>query len=130
MVLDTLRASDAWNIQAEWTALDSLSKLIAPRQFQQYVLTGTFLEHSKRSNVHYMFRKSRPTVALGTTRDGGLKILACLCLHPIGHYAGSFAGCLVPTDDVIAHVTLMRGDEHKFWGKANQHPSYALESGI
>jgi hypothetical protein len=37
---------------------------------------------------------------------------------------------MCPTDDVIAHLMLMRGDEALLWRKANQHPSWVPESGI
>jgi hypothetical protein len=31
---------------------------------------------------------------------------------------------------VVAHLMLMRGDEHLFWRKANQHPPYQPEAGM
>jgi len=37
---------------------------------------------------------------------------------------------MVPTDDVIAHLMLMRADEHGFWKRANQHPLDRLEAGL
>ena len=91
--------------------------------------TNSFLETSKKSNVTYLFRKAKPTIAL-KSGDKGVKILTVLCLHPIGHYAETFAGCMVPTDDVIAHLQMMRGDEHKFWSKSNHHESHDITSGI
>jgi len=59
-----------------------------------------------------------------------VRILACLCAHPIGFYTGSWAGALVPTDDVMAHLLLVRGDEHEFWKQCNQHHPLAPESGL
>lgn len=32
--------------------------------------------------------------------------------------------------DVIAHLALMRGDEHMFWKRSNQHPPYRPEAGL
>lgn len=128
--LDTLGASQAWSIRAEFTALARLKTLITPVAFRYYVLTGSFIETSPRSNVIYMFRKCRPTVAIGRVDNDNTKILAALCLHPIGYYEHTFAGSMVPTDDVIAHLLMMRGDEHKFWAHANQHPPEAAEAGI
>jgi hypothetical protein len=29
---------------------------------------------------------------------------------------------MCPTDEVIAHLLLMRGSEEKYWANANQHP--------
>ena len=127
--LDTLNASDAWGIEQEAAAIQTLAALLRHRQFKQYMLTGMFMEASARSGVHYLFRKLRPTIAI-TTRGTGSRILCALCLHPIGYYAGSWAGAMTPTDDVIAHLMLMRGDEHMFWRRANQHPPYAREAGI
>lgn len=37
---------------------------------------------------------------------------------------------MVPTDDVIAHLLLMRGDERLFWRRANQHHPLDPESGL
>jgi type III restriction enzyme len=48
--------------------------------------------------------------------------LCALCLHPIGYYGDTWAGVMCPTDEVIAHLLMMRGSEEKFWANANQHP--------
>jgi hypothetical protein len=37
---------------------------------------------------------------------------------------------MVPTDDVIAHLMLMRGDEHMFWRRCNQHQPWTKEAGV
>lgn len=37
---------------------------------------------------------------------------------------------MTPTDDVIAHLTLMRGDEPMFWRRANQHGPDRPEAGL
>lgn len=129
ILLSTLGAADAWGIEQEALAIDTLGKMLPHRLFKQYLLTGMFMERSKRSGVHYVFRRLRPTVAL-STRTGIAKILCTLCLHPIGYYAGSWAGAMCPTDDVIAHLALMRGDEHMFWRRANQHSPQRRESGL
>lgn len=130
MALQTLGASDAWGIEQEARAVDTLGGMIKHRQFKQYMLTGTFLEHSKRSGVHYLFRRLRPTIAIGNGRNGDVITLAALCLHPIAYYQGSWAGAMCPTDDVIAHLAMMRGDEHGFWKRSNQHPPYRPEAGV
>lgn len=128
-IINTGIASHAWNLDAEIKALERLKQLIDHNAFATYMLTGTFAESSKRSKVIYMFRRCRPTLACRETAIG-TKILAALCLHPIGYYGESYAGCLVPTDDVMAHLLLMRGDEHKFWAKANHHPLWAAQAGV
>jgi hypothetical protein len=150
--LQTLGSSDAWGIEQEYKAVDLLATLVSHRQFKQYMLTGSFLETSRRSRVTYMFRRLKPTVALGVhgtnpefvDLPGGkrrrvptlgrvgnqLRVLAALCLHPIAYYAGSWAGAMCPTDDVVAHLMLMRGDEAMFWRRANQHPAWLPEAGL
>ena len=57
-------------------------------------------------------------------------MLCAPCLHPIAYYDGSWAGAMCPTDDVIAHLALMRGDEHMFWRRANQHAPWRREAGV
>lgn len=127
--LTTLFAADAWGIEQESNAVHLLGSMLRHRQFKQYLLTGMFMEQSERSGVHYLFRKLRPTLAI-TWKPGHGKILCALCLHPIGYYDGSWAGAMTPTDDVIAHLALMRGDEAMFWRRANQHPAWVREAGI
>ena len=129
MLLDTLGASFVWPLEAEQKATEKLGEAIGPDRLTLYLLTGCFLETSKRSGVTYMFRKSRPTLAL-TTRNDEVKILCALCLHPVGLYAGTWAGCLTPSDDVFAHLILMRGDEPKYWARASQHAAYRPEAGL
>ena len=69
----------------------------------------------------YLFRKGRPTVALREVEEGSYPLCA-LCLHPIGYYGETWAGVMCPTDEVIAHLLMMRGSEEKYWANANQHP--------
>jgi len=137
----TLGASDVWGIEQEAAAVQTLARHLRHRQFKQYLLTGSFMERSLRSGVHYLFRRLRPTIAI--TANGGpchldrhrgdrdkLRILAALCLHPIAYYSESWAGAMCPTDDVLAHLMLMRGDEPMFWRRANQHAAYRPEAGL
>jgi hypothetical protein len=126
----TMGCSIAWSAAAECKAMEKLGDLIPDHLFRGYFLTGMFLETSKRSGVTYLFRRLKPTVALRPGRDGDMRIIACLCMHPIGHYADSWAGALCPTDDVICHLLLMRSDEAFFWKKANQIPAYRPEAGL
>lgn len=125
MMLNTLGASRGWLIEAEYKAQLKLAELVGEWKFRCYSLTGTFLESSKRSGVAYLFRRLRPTIAI---KDQ--KALCALCLHPIGYYAQTWAGCMTPTDDVIAHLVMMRGDEPKFWANANQHPVWHPSAGV
>lgn len=127
--LTTLGAADAWGLEQEEKAMQLLATLATPRQYRQYVLTGTFLERSPRSGLTYLFRRLRPTVALDTS-SGTARIRCCLCMHPIAYYAGSWGGAMCPTDDVIAHLMMMRGDEPMFWRRSTQHPAYRPEAGL
>lgn len=129
LMIGTLQASAAWGVEQEAKAVDLLAGMIRHHMFKAYLLTGMFLETSPRSGLHYLFRRLRPTVVL-SAKGESLRILTCLCMHPIGYYAHTWAGAMTPTDEIIAHLAMMRGDEHLFWKRANQHhPSHA-EAGL
>lgn len=133
MQLSTMLCSSAWGIEQEGKAVHLLGTLISHHQFKSYLLTGMFLERSRRSGLTYMFRKLRPTVVLDARSerdDENTRILCALCLHPIAYYSDTWAGAMTPTDDVIAHLMLMRGDEPMFWRRANQHPPGRPEAAI
>lgn len=114
--LNTVFCSVAWKFDAEVKAVEKLASLVAGHKLQSYIMAGCFVETSKRSGITYMFRRLRPTVAIRNER-----ILAALCRHSIGYYAGTWAGVMVPTDEVVAALLLMRGDEPGFWRDSNQH---------
>lgn len=117
--LATMDAAAVYPLQAEEAALVCLSGMVSNQQMRTYVLTGGFVETSRRSLCRYLFRRCRPTVVFGQKND--FMPIAALCLHPIGYYNGSFAGALAPSDDVVAQLTLMRADEKRFWRQAHQH---------
>lgn len=125
----TMGCADAWGIEQESAALSTLAGLLPHHAFKRYLLTGMFLESSERSGVTYCFRRLRPTVAISVV-TGESRILCALCLHPIAYYSGTWAGAMCPTDDVIAHLMLMRGDERLFWARANQHHPMRPEAGL
>lgn len=128
--LRTLGCADAWGIEQETRATELLASLLTPRQLKHYMMTGSFLETSPRSKVTYLFRRLKPTVAIVADGAERMRILCCLCLHPIAYYAGSWAGAMTPSDDVVAHLSLMRGDEAMFWRRANHHPAWRPEAGL
>ena len=119
--LRTLEAAAVWPVEAEQKAQKKLASLIPEDLFELYLLTGHFPETSKRSQVTYLFRKGRPTIAIRENEECSYWLCA-LCLHPIGYYGDTWAGVMCPTDEVIAHLLMMRGSEEKFWANANQHP--------
>jgi hypothetical protein len=123
-------ASPAWSVDAECRAIDKLRSLVTEQAFKCYFTSGMFLETSPRSRVTYMFRKLRPTVALRPNEDGNFVPIAFLCLHPLAYYEQSWAGSMVPTDDVVAHLMLMRGDEARFWRKSNHHSIADATAGV
>lgn len=129
--LNTLVACLNWEPAAESTAQQCLFGMISEHQQRTYVVGGAFAETSKRSGVTYIFRRGRPTLAVKLDPDGGCnRLLAALCLHPIAYYKDSFAGAMVPSDEVIAHLSLMRGDEKMFWRKANHHSADSAACGL
>lgn len=127
--LRTLGCSDAWGIEQESNAVHTLAGLVRHRQFKQYMLTGMFIESSPRSGVSYVFRRLKPTVAIRAIGEE-TRIMCALCMHPIAYYEGSWAGAMCPTDDVIAHLMLMRGDEPMFWKRSSQHPATSPAAGL
>lgn len=132
--IDSVKASGAWSLRAELKAMEKLKSFIDEEQYRQYVLTGSFMERSKRTGLCYLFRKGKPTVCVRySQRDDEFvqtRFLGALCLHPIGYYQGTWAGVLVPTDDIIAHLLMMRSDEYLYWKKANVHPMHEIQAGI
>jgi hypothetical protein len=130
-LLMTIGVSMNWDMEAELTAQAKLADMLAsqPHKMKQYLQTGMFLEKSDRSNVMYILRRCRPTLAVSMSTPG-LKVMCALCMHPIGYYEGSFAGGMVATDDVIAHLTLIRGDEWFYWKSCNQHSPWLPEAGL
>jgi hypothetical protein len=134
MALRTIGVSRNWDYGAELKAMEKLETLLPEHLFRYYIFTGSFIERSPRSHVLYMFRRCRPTLAMSDRphngHEGHLRCLAAMCLHPIGYYAGTFGGAMVPTDDVIAHLMMMRGDEHHYWKCCNQHSMWTPEAGL
>lgn len=122
IMLRNYNAAWAHDLEAETTAMLTLSQHITTEQMRQYMVLGQFLEKSKRSGVHYIFRRVAPTIALRPSLDGQhMKCIAVLCMHPIAYYRETTVGAMTPTDDVLAHLLLMRGDEVMLWRRANQH---------
>ena len=93
------------------------------------MITPSYLgETIEYSSLH----ACRSTLEDPTDMDhsGGVRILACLCMHTIGYYRDTWAGALCPTDDVIAHLILCRGDERLYWSRCNQHAPGRPEAGL
>jgi hypothetical protein len=122
IALMSIQATWAHDFETEAVAMMSLGEQLTTEQLRQYLLLGQFLERSKRSGVSYVFRRARPTIAMKSNLTGDhMRVLAVLCMHPIGYYHGTTIGAMTPTDDVLAHLMLMRGDEAMYWRRCNQH---------
>ncbi len=133
----TIGACDAWELESEYRARETLRAMLSDRQWMHYEMTGSFFESSPRSGLTYVVRRLRPTIALsprGPNGDGdadtNMRCLAVLCLHPIGFYSETWAGCMVPSDDVIATLCWIRGDEAGLWKHANQHRPSSAQAGL
>lgn len=129
LLLQTLEATRHCSIAAERRAQRRLRALLTDEQWRSYVVAGEFFERSRRSGVLYWFRRLRPTIAL-TLRRGGRGIRVALCSHLVGYHYETFAGYLPPSADVLAHLALMRADEHRFWKTAEPHPLGDLRAGV
>lgn len=109
----------------EIKAMISLKARINENQWDSYLLSGGFPETSARSKVTYILRKGLPTIAIRCRPkpEGGEEriFLAALCSHPLGWFEGTHVGAYPPTDEVIANLLAIRGDEHTLWKKSNQH---------
>ncbi len=132
LMMRTLLASGAYPIEAEFAAQERLAELTTTWQFRSYLMTGMFSERSKRSQARYIFRRQRPTLVMLPWNPGEepANPVCALCMHPVGYYERSFAGAMVPTDDIIAHLLLMRADEHEYWRRSNQHSIWRKEAGV
>lgn len=120
--------------EAELRAMESLKEKINAQQYRTYVLSGMFIERSPRSDLHYIFRKGRPTLVLSfhgeEAKEAGGRVIAALCMHAMGFYQFSHVGVCCPSDEVIAQLLYMRGDEHGFWKKSGQWKASDPRSGI
>jgi hypothetical protein len=124
--LDTIIVrGGAMNWDVEITAMASLQQKITDGQWASYVLSGAFPETSERSGVTYILRRGFPTIAMRekVLDDGKVqrKFLAAMCLHGVGYYEDTWAGCQPPSDEVISHLMMIRADEHGFWKRSGQH---------
>lgn len=105
--------------QAELKAQEKLRTLITENQYSSYVLSGTFVEIGK-SGVWYALRRGLPTIAFRYREDDhAADILTALCMKPMGGHVHSFAGVMVPTDEIITTVLLIQADEPELWKRAN-----------
>jgi hypothetical protein len=119
--------------KAETQAREWLNEALSGRQRRELLLTGGF-EEVGRSGVRYLIRANRPTVAYRQVvlpnRMRDIRFLAALCLHPLGYYDMTFAGCMPPSDEMLAHLQMIRADEKYYWRKCGQHGVGDPRSGL
>lgn len=116
--------------QAELKAQEKLRTLLTENQYSSYVLSGTFIEIGK-SGVWYALRRGLPTIAFRYRKDDHeADVLTALCMKPMGGHVHSFAGVMVPTDEVITTVLLIQADEPELWKRANHLPIEDPVSGL
>jgi hypothetical protein len=129
MLVNTMDCSYVWGLEQEYNAMQLLGTLVKHHQLKMYILTGMLPVRSQRSGLMYIFRRLKPTIVI-SQRGGTQRCIAALCLHSIGYYEGTWAGVMCPTDEVIAHLQLMRADEHYYWRCSNQHAIKSPQAGI
>jgi hypothetical protein len=126
MITHTHNFAMRTSLRAERQALRKLKELITIDDFEHYCVSGSLVAKG-RSGTEYLIRKHRPTIAMSGTTD---RTLCTLCFHPVGYYFPSWVGALCPTDEVIAHLLFIRGDEHQFWKRSTQHSLDDPQSGV
>lgn len=130
LLLRTLRFVTKTPVSAEERALEKLKSLIPSEEFDRYLQCGVITETGK-SGIVYLIRKLRPTIAVRCDDDKQTcRFLCALCLHPLGYYEESWVGAMTPTDEVVTHLLLIRGDEPRLWKKANHIPMDQPNSGV
>jgi hypothetical protein len=78
-----------------------------------------FVERGPQSDLLYLFRRGLPILTFRAD-ETMVHPRAALCLHPLAYYAGTHAGAMPPSDEVLALLLMMRADEPYLWRKANQ----------
>ncbi len=116
--------------EAELKAQKKLKKILRSMQYRDFILTGCFSEANTKSGIIYLLRKGLPTLAFRKDKEKGFRFIAALCMHPLGYLDRSFAGLLVPSDELIAHLLYIRADEYRFWKKSNHHSIHHSEAGL
>jgi hypothetical protein len=106
--------------KAELRAMRKLQTHVDEYQYAQYVITGTFLEVSERTNLKYLLRKGFPILVF-TSEPQRFKFVIGLCVHMGKGKPGYWRGELCPTDDVIAQLLYIRHAEDVLWSKAAKH---------
>ena len=135
MYFNTYEAAGVYNLKSEMRAMELLRSKTTEEQYVKYVTTGMLIEQSKKSGLHYIFRRLRPTLVFRKTpgdpekkTDDTYKYITALCAHPVGYYGFSWAGVQTPTDDIVSHLLYMRGDEYRFWKKSSKHPRKNMQA--
>lgn len=134
LYLNTWDAAQVYSVETETKAMECLKPKVTEEQFKRYFCTGMLVERSKKTGLLYIFRRCRPILVYREKKhvDGYVdyKFVASLCIHAQGYYQCSWAGTLVPTDDVIAQLLMMRADEKTLWRRATQHTRFSPQADV
>ena len=117
------------SVKAEQQAQLRLCEALSEQQRDCYFLNDAFIELG-RSGLFYVLRRNRPTLAVRPNKDGSERPLCALCLHPTGYYMDTWAGIMPPSDEVLAHLLMIRASEKFYWRKANHIPLDEETSGV
>jgi len=130
-VLNTVLCRSSYSlIKAEMKARKLLFKRLTKSQKAMWELADTIMEEGK-SGIIYFIRKNRPILA--TRLDPVLneyKPVCALCVHPLGHYTGTWAGVMAPSDEALYQLLLIKADESRLWRYANQISLREYLSGV
>lgn len=111
------------HIEAETRAHGLLKSILdSDELYNMYLLHGCIIHRS--SDTIYVIRKGFPTLVFKAVDVEGVehvKFVGGLCAHIEATAQGMFAGSHCQTDDVIAHLLLLRSNETAFWEQANFH---------
>ena len=121
------------SLEAEEKAHELLKKHTTDYQYAMYKLTGTLIHDSEVSSTSYLIRRGFPTLVYDVEEHKGeisLRFKLGLCAHAGGYHPGTFAGILCPTDNVVAHLLMLRADEDAFWKLSNIHLPISSRLGL
>jgi hypothetical protein len=114
---------------AEMKALEKLRSIVSEDQFAMYMLSNCIIIAGK-SGMLYAVRKGLPTIAFRLSDNSDAQMVGILCTHPIGGFRRSYAGFMVPTDETIVTILLIKTDEHDLWKRSNQYTPEHLVNGL
>ncbi len=123
LLMSVLSTAKHVPFEREEKACNLLKQHATEEQWHMYRLTGTLIHNDERSRYCYLIRRGFPTLVFEKDEEqpGVLVFKLGLCAHQEGYEPGHFSGFCCPTDDVVAHLLMLRADEDTFWNRAKIH---------